>query len=38
MRYAWVAALLLCPVAIVFGWRYDFTGDGLVRTEAGDSD
>ena len=37
MRYVWIAALVLFPIALVFGWRYDFTGDGLVRTEAGDA-
>lgn len=38
LRYVWIAALVLFPVALLFGWRYDFTGDGLVRTEAGHED
>jgi TolB-like protein/tetratricopeptide (TPR) repeat protein len=32
LRYVWIAALLLFPVALVFGWRYDITAHGIVRT------
>ena len=32
LRYVWIAALLLFPVAIIFSWRYDITASGIVRT------
>jgi TolB-like protein/Tfp pilus assembly protein PilF len=32
LRFIWIAALLLFPLALVFGWRYDITADGIVRT------
>ena len=32
LRFLWIAALLLFPVALVFGWRYDITAHGIVRT------
>lgn len=32
IRYVWVAAFLGFPVALVFGWRYQITADGIVRT------
>ena len=38
MRYVWVAAIAGFPLALVFGWRYDITAHGIVRTPpAGDS-
>ena len=32
LRYVWVAAIVLFPLALVIGWRYDITPDGIVRT------
>ncbi len=32
LRYVWIAALVLFPLALVFGWRYDITSGGIVRT------
>ena len=32
IRYVWIAAVLLFPVAIVFAWFFELTADGLKRT------
>jgi len=32
MRYVWIALVLGFPLAVVWGWRYDITADGVVRT------
>ena len=32
LRFVWIAALVLFPLALVFGWRYDITPNGIVRT------
>jgi TolB-like protein/Flp pilus assembly protein TadD len=32
IRYVWIGAFLLFPLVVVFGWRYDFTTKGIVRT------
>jgi hypothetical protein len=32
MRYVFLAALLCYPIAFVFGWMFDITKDGIVRT------
>jgi TolB-like protein/tetratricopeptide (TPR) repeat protein len=32
LQAIWVAALILLPFALVFGWRYDVTTAGIVRT------
>ncbi len=32
LRYVWIAAILLFPLAMVFSWFYDLTDTGLVRT------
>lgn len=32
LRFVWIAATVLFPLALVFGWRYDITPDGVVRT------
>ena len=34
MRYLWIALLTLFPISLVFGWRYDITSSGIVRTPA----
>ena len=36
LRYLFIAAVLLFPVALVFGWIFDITPDGLVRTRPAD--
>ena len=32
MRFVWLALIALFPLAIVWGWRYDITAEGIVRT------
>ena len=32
IRYVWLGALIGLPIAIVFGWFFDVTSDGVVRT------
>jgi len=32
LRYVWLAAILGFPIALIFGWRYDITTKGIVRT------
>jgi len=32
IRYVWIAAILGLPVAMVFGWRFDITTQGIKRT------
>jgi len=36
IRYVWIAAFLGFPLALVFGWRYDITTQGVVRTPPAD--
>ena len=33
MRYLFVAAALCFPIALIFGWTFDITSDGIVRTK-----
>jgi len=35
IRYFWLAALGGFPIAVIFGWRYDVTPQGIKRTAAG---
>ena len=32
LRFVWIAAIVLFPLVLVFGWRYDITPNGIVRT------
>lgn len=32
MRFLWIALLVLFPLAMLFGWRFDITSSGIVRT------
>ena len=32
IRYVWIGAILGLPVAVVFGWRFDITTQGIRRT------
>jgi TolB-like protein len=32
LKWVWMAALLGSPIALIFGWRYDITTSGIVRT------
>jgi len=34
LRYLFIAAALLFPVALIFSWVFDITGEGIVRTKA----
>ena len=34
IRFVWLGVLIGLPIAIVFGWFYDVTTDGIVRTAA----
>jgi TolB-like protein/Flp pilus assembly protein TadD len=36
IRYVWAGAFLLFPLVLVFGWRYDITTRGIVRTPPAD--
>jgi TolB-like protein len=38
LRYVWLGAFLGFPIALVFGWRYDITPKGIVRTPARNTD
>lgn len=38
LRYVWLAAILGFPIAMIFGWRYDITAKGVVRTPHRDTD
>ena len=38
IRYVWIGAILGLPVALFFGWRYDFIGGRVIRTEDSDSE
>jgi TolB-like protein/Tfp pilus assembly protein PilF len=37
LRYVWLGAILGFPVALIFGWRYDITSRGVVRTPPADA-
>jgi len=32
IRYVWLGALIGLPLAVIFGWLYDLTSEGIVRT------
>ena len=32
MRFVWYALFIVSPLAVFWGWRYDITTDGIVRT------
>ena len=34
IRYAWLAAIFIFPIALLFAWRYDLSASGVVRTPA----
>jgi hypothetical protein len=38
LRYVWLGAVLGFPVALVFGWRYDISAQGIMRTPAAGAD
>ncbi|MDH3587865.1 MAG: hypothetical protein OEQ74_00535 [Gammaproteobacteria bacterium] len=40
LRLIWIAIAFGFPIALIFGWRYDITRDGIVRTDprAGDGE
>ena len=37
LRYVWLGASLGFPIALIFGWRYDITTKGIVRTPPTDA-
>jgi TolB-like protein len=37
LRYVWLGAILGFPVMLIFGWRYDITSQGIVRTPPADA-
>ena len=37
LQSVWMTAFLLFPLALVFGWRYDLTTGGIVRTPDADT-
>ena len=36
LRFVWLSAVLGFPIALIFGWRYDITTRGIVRTPPAD--
>ena len=38
LRIVWVSAVVGFPLAVIFGWYYDITSDGIVRTAPAASD
>jgi len=36
LRFVWLGAVLGFPIALIFGWRYDITTRGIVRTPPAD--
>ncbi|MCH8867529.1 MAG: hypothetical protein IID58_11820 [Proteobacteria bacterium] len=36
LQYIWLAGIAGFPLALIFGWRYDFTAAGIVRTPPAD--
>ncbi len=32
MRFVWYALIVVSPIAVFWGWRYDITAEGIVRT------
>jgi TolB-like protein len=38
LRYVWLGAILGFPIALIFGWRYDITTKGIVRTPPPDAE
>lgn len=32
IRYVWIGAFVGLPLALLFAWRYQVTGEGIVRT------
>jgi len=38
MRFVFIGAFLCFPIALVFGWIYDITSKGIVRTRAAGPD
>ena len=37
LQSVWIGAVLLFPLALLFGWRYDITTGGIVRTPVNES-
>ena len=37
LRYVWFSAIFGFPIALIFGWRYDITTQGIVRTPPTDA-
>ena len=37
LQFVWIAAIAGFPLALIFGWRYDITTEGIVRTRSGDA-
>lgn len=38
LRYLWIAALTGFPLALIFGWYYDITREGIAHTPPADAD
>lgn len=38
MRFVWYALIVVSPLAVFWGWRYDITADGIVRTAPAPAD
>ncbi|MCH9026142.1 MAG: tetratricopeptide repeat protein [Proteobacteria bacterium] len=38
LRYIWIGAFIGFPLALILGWKYDITANGIVRTPVVDSE
>jgi len=38
IRYVWLGALIGLPIAVIFGWFFDVTAEGIVRTAPATAD
>ena len=38
LRYMWIGAFIGFPLALILGWKYDITANGIVRTPVVDSE
>jgi TolB-like protein/Flp pilus assembly protein TadD len=38
IRYVWLAAIVLFPIAVLFAWRFQITSRGIARTQSSSTD
>jgi len=37
LRHVWIGAMLVFPIALIFGWRFDIVGGRIIRTQDSDA-